>query len=66
MKRERTILQAEALSLAVAMYQLPHREHCGGEFRGSEQSILGFGIVEQDAVPRMNRSETDEIEELGE
>ena len=66
MTRGRTAHLAKALSLEVARYQLLHRERCGGVFRVSEQSILDFGTVGQDVLQKMNRIETDEIEELEE
>jgi len=61
-----TIHLVEVRFPAAALYQLPHQEHCEGEFRESEQSILDFGIAGQDGVPRTNRIEINGIEELEE
>jgi hypothetical protein len=66
MTRGKTAHLAKALSLEVVRYQLLHRERCGGVFRESGQSILDFGIVGQDVMQKMNRIETDKIEELEE
>lgn len=66
MKRGRKEHLAVVLSLVVVMCQLLRREHCVEAFRGSEQSIPDSGIVERDAMPKMNHIERDGIEELEE
>jgi hypothetical protein len=58
--------QAEEQSLGVVQNPLLHREHYGGEFLRSEQSILGSDIGGRGVKLQMSRIERGEIEGLGE